>query len=161
MDPDSAHTSYWAIGETVFGIPLMAGIALQIFFPIVLSKGLLRIILLFLGIILFLLGWVVISLARKELARMGQPTDPGQPTVKIVTTGVFSISRNPMYLGCSFLLLGLSFLVNSPYMLGMLLITIVVCEIVLIRPEERYLQRKFGMDYDQYSRSVGRWLRKK
>jgi len=74
---------------------------------------------------------------------------------------VFSISRNPMYLGCSFLLLGLSFLVNSPYMLGMLLITIVVCEIVLIRPEERYLQRKFGMDYDQYSRSVGRWLRKK
>jgi len=39
-----------------------------------------------------------IVLARRELAHHGQPTDPGLPTSKLVTTGVFSVSRNPLYL---------------------------------------------------------------
>ncbi len=113
------------------------------------------------GILLIFIGWIVIALARKELARMGQPTDPGHPTVKIVTTGVFSVSRNPMYLGCVILILGLACCLNNIYITMALIVSIVLCEIILIRPEERYLENKFSEEYDQYSCSVCRWLGKK
>jgi protein-S-isoprenylcysteine O-methyltransferase Ste14 len=161
MDSDAAHTSQWAIGETIFGIPLFVGIALQIIYPIVLSKEFLRTVLLILGIILILVGWLFISLARKEFAGRGQPTDPGKPTGKIVSTGVYSISRNPMYLGCVLLFLGLSFLANSLYILGMLLISIIFCEKVLILPEENYLKNKFGTEYVDYCQYVSRWFGRK
>jgi hypothetical protein len=52
-----------------------------------------------LGIILVTLGASIVVAARRELAFYNQPTDPGLPTKKIVTSGVFSVSRNPLYLG--------------------------------------------------------------
>jgi protein-S-isoprenylcysteine O-methyltransferase Ste14 len=99
MSIDSAHKSQWEIAEVVFGIPFLVSVALQYAVPFSLPQGILRQALIPMGIALIIIGIGLIVLARREFAHFGQPTDPGHPTNKIVKTGVFSISRNPLYLG--------------------------------------------------------------
>lgn len=76
----------------------------------------------------------------------------------IVRTGIYRLTRNPMYLG--FLLA----LVGWALMLGTLLALVPVAAFVAwmnrfqIEPEERALRRKFGDDYADYLRRVRRWF---
>ncbi len=158
MNDDSAHTSPWAISEVVFGIPLLLGIALQWLFPLSLPEGIIRQVLIPVGIVLVILGIALIVLARREFAHYGQFMDPGHPIDKIIDTGVFSISRNPLYLGVVITLSGIAFVFNALWILISLIPAIVLCHYILIAPEERYLARKFGQAYLSYAASVRRWV---
>jgi protein-S-isoprenylcysteine O-methyltransferase Ste14 len=105
-----------------------------------------------------MLGVVLVILARREFARYRQPTDPGLPTSKIVTTGIFSVSRNPLYLGGVCIVVGIALAMNLPWVLALLLPALVMCHYVLIAPEERYLAAKFGQEYRTYAAAVHRWI---
>ncbi len=107
---------------------------------------------------MIIVGVALIVLARREFARRSQPTDPGRPTTQVVTTGVFSISRNPIYLGAACFLAGVALAVNLPWVLIFLLPSLVACHYVLIMPEERYLVAKFGEEYRAYAAAVHRWI---
>ncbi len=158
MTADSAHKSQWAIGEVVFGIPLLIAIVLQWMAPLSLPQGILRQMLIPFGMILIAsgIGWVV--LARREFARYAQPTDPGRPTSKIVKTGVFALSRNPLYLGSVLVILGFGLALNAHWLVVMLVPSVIACHIILILPEERYLAAKFPAEYREYQAAVYRWL---
>ncbi len=158
MNTDSAHTSQWEIAEVVFGIPFLVSIALQSIVPSSLPQGVFRQSLIPVGIALIITGMGFIVLARRELAQHGQPTDPGHPTSQVVKTGVFAISRNPLYLGSVIVLLGIALTLNILWTLLTLLLSIILCHHILIIPEERYLTTKFGIDYEEYTASVNRWL---
>ena len=69
MSADSAHTSRWAIGEVVFGIPFLISIALHFIVPLSLAQGIFRQILILVGVVLIIVGIRIIVLARRELAR--------------------------------------------------------------------------------------------
>ncbi len=158
---DSAHRSPWEISEVVFGIPLLIGIVLQWIAPLSLPQGILRQALIPAGIVLLIAGIGFIVFARRELAHYDQPTDPGHPTSRLVNTGVFSISRNPLYLGIVLALSGVGLALNILWILVLLIPAIIVCHYVLIAPEERYLGNKFGKEYLGYVASVNRWLSRK
>ncbi len=158
MSNNAAHSSHWEISEVVFGVPFLVAIVLQWVIPLSLPDGLLRPALIVGGAALGMLGVAFIVLARRELARQGQPTDPGRPTSKIVTTGVFSVSRNPLYLGVVGFLVGVALAVNLPWVLILLLPSLAACHYVLIAPEERYLAAKFGEEYRVYAATVHRWI---
>lgn len=161
MNVDAAHKSPWAIAEVVFGLPFLIGIALHFVAPWTLPPGTVRQIVIPLGIVLLLSGIGVISLARRALARFRQPTDPGQPTSQIVTTGVYALSRNPLYLGAVLVLAGLALAFNLLWAGVLLLPAVLLCHYVLIVPEERYLAARFGATYQAYTTSVRRWLGRK
>jgi protein-S-isoprenylcysteine O-methyltransferase Ste14 len=161
MNNDSAHKSNWEIAEVVFGIPFLISIALQFLIPFSFPWGISRQILIITGIALIVIGMGIIVSARREFARFRQPTDPGHPTSKIITTGVFLVSRNPLYLGCILVFFGISLTANVVWMLISLLISIILCHYVLILPEEKYLTDKFGQEYKKYLTSVGRWFGRK
>ena len=110
--------------------------------------------------VLFSLLWasVLQFLPAGNLARYRQPTDPGHPTSKIVSTGVFSVSRNPLYLGGIFILAGISLAFNLPWVLILLIPSIVACHYVLVAPEESYLAARFGEEYRLYTARVHRWI---
>jgi protein-S-isoprenylcysteine O-methyltransferase Ste14 len=110
------------------------------------------------GIALIVAGVALVVLARREFARRGQPTDPGQPTSMLVTTGVFAVSRNPLYLGGVAVLLGIALAFKLPWALVLLAPALVACHAVLIAPEERYLAAMFGEEYRAYAGSVRRWI---
>jgi protein-S-isoprenylcysteine O-methyltransferase Ste14 len=158
MSIDAAHRRWWQIFEVVFGIPFLAAIALHLVLPFSLPRGLLASILLACGAALMLIGTILIVLARRELARHGQPTDPGRPTSLLVTTGVFAYSRNPLYLGGICIVAGIALVFNLPWVLVLLLPALVGCHAVLVVPEERYLTATFGDEYRTYAATVHRWI---
>jgi protein-S-isoprenylcysteine O-methyltransferase Ste14 len=158
MSMDVAHKSWWQIFEVVFGIPFLAAIALQLAVPVSLPSGFLTPAIIAGGAALIIVGVALVVLARREFAQRAQPTDPGLPTSELVTTGVFSVSRNPLYLGGVCILMGIALAVNLPWVLVLLLPALVACHYVLIVPEERYLAAKFGQEYRMYAATVHRWI---
>ena len=158
MSNHVAHKSWWQIFEVVFGVPFLVAIAMQQVLPISFPPRIVIPILIPGGAVLILVGIALVVLARREFARYGQPTDPGLPTSEIVITGVFSISRNPLYLGGVCLLIGISLAFNLPWVLVLLLPSVVACHYILIAPEERYLAAKFGEKYRRYTVTVHRWF---
>ncbi len=158
MSTDAAHKSWWQISEAVFGIPLLVAIALHLAVPLSFPGGWLRLATLPVGIAFAAVGVAFIVLARREFARHSQPTDPGRPTSRIVTTGVFSISRNPLYLGAACFVAGIALAANLPWALVLLLPSLAGCHYILIAPEEKYLGAKFGEKYRAYAATVRRWV---
>lgn len=157
MATDVAHKRWWQIFEVVFGLPCLVAVALHLAIPLSLPHGL-RIPAIIAGVALIIVGAGFVVLARREFAQHGQPTDPGLPTSKLVATGVFSISRNPLYLGGVGILVGIALVINLPWVLVLLLPALVTCHYILIAPEERYLAAKFGAEYQMYAASVHRWI---
>ena len=158
MPTDAAHTRWWQIFEVVFGFPLLAAIVLHLLVPLTLPYGHLTPIIIAGGVILILAGLTLVIRARQAFARRGQPTEPGHPTSTLVTTGVFAVSRNPLYLGGVCVLAGLALVINLPWVLVPLLPAIIACHILLILPEERYLAAKFGAQYRTYAATAPRWI---
>jgi len=161
MNLDSAHKNRWKIAEVVFGIPFLLSIPIHFFVPLSLQPGLLKQIVVPIGVISIILGVGIFVLGRRELARYGQPTDPGHPTNAVVQTGIFAISRNPLYLSCVIVLSGIALTLNMLWIFVTLLASIILCHYILIIPEERYLSARFGEDYEKYSATVQRWLGRK
>lgn len=158
MKPASAHTSPWVIAEVILGLPFLIGVGLHWLWPVSLPAGTPRRLALLAGLALVLAGFSLIIMARRELSRYQQPTEPGQPTSRLVTTGVFAHSRNPLYLGGAALLAGMALSLDMLWPLLMLAPALVLCHFLLIKPEEAYLAAQFGDAYTRYMSTVRRWL---
>ena len=79
-------------------------------------------------------------------------------SVAVVSTGVYRLTRNPMYLGLALILLGLAVYLASPWaLLGPLVFAAYITRFQIV-PEERALQARFGTAYTAYRARVRRWL---
>ena len=92
--------------------------------------------------------WSVVSFGREA---------SDQPS-RLRTTGPYGISRNPMYLSWSLMILGLGFVVGSWWLLGAAALATAVTHFRVIPGEERFLAERFGDEYVNYQRQVPRWL---
>lgn len=81
-----------------------------------------------------------------------------EKTSEIVQSGIYSKTRNPMYLGMVFLLMGFCIITKSSF--GFLVVPIFIkyIETFQIKPEEEILSAKFGKEYDDYCQRVRRWV---
>lgn len=107
------------------------------------------------------LGAAALTLALgavRELRRFGTAFEPWRPTTAIVNTGVYKLTRNPIYLGFALLHAGLALWAESILTLALLAPLLAVLDVGVIRREERYLSAKFGAAYDDYRASVRRWI---
>jgi len=91
---------------------------------------------------------------RKDLKRYKR--DHIERASKLVTGGLYRISRNPMYLGLALILSGVAILLGNPINLIALALFIWGMNILQIRPEEALLSDKFGSQYYLYSQRVRR-----
>ena len=85
------------------------------------------------------------------------PMKPGEAST-LVTSGVYRITRNPMYLGLLFLLTGWAFHLSNVLAFLPIPIFMVYMTRFQIIPEERALLAAFGEDYAAYCSKVRRWL---
>ncbi len=158
MTNNVAHRRWWQIFEVVFGLPFLIGLALHLAVPLSFPQGLPIAIRLAAGVVLMSIGLALVIAARRIFARYKQPTDPGQPSSMLIETGVFAISRNPLYLGGLCTLLGLALAFNRAWAMILLLPALIICHYVLILPEEHYLTVTFGAAYQRYMSRVPRWI---
>lgn len=81
----------------------------------------------------------------------------GEPT-RLVTGGLFRLSRNPMYLGMTLLLVGAAVGLGGGWPSLVAVAFIVLADRWYIPFEERAMRRRFGADYESYCRKVRRWI---
>jgi protein-S-isoprenylcysteine O-methyltransferase Ste14 len=112
------------------------------------------------AIALVLTGALIALAGVREFARARTTVNPLAPAraSSLVTSGVFSYTRNPMYLGMLLALVGWAvWLGNAAAWLGLPLF-VAVLDALQIRPEERALRARFGTQFDDYAARVRRWL---
>lgn len=83
--------------------------------------------------------------------------DIGSPN-RLLTSGPYSFSRNPMYVGWMLIHLGIAILLNSVWLLVFLVIAFVYIHYFEIPTEEHELGEKFGEEYKLYSDQVRRYF---
>ena len=80
------------------------------------------------------------------------------PQKKLITTGPFRFSRNPLYLGGNlFIFLGAVLFFGSPTGIVLTAINLFLVDL-MIRREEKQLAHDFGEAWVSYRNRVGRWL---
>jgi protein-S-isoprenylcysteine O-methyltransferase Ste14 len=105
-----------------------------------------------------LLGLAAIGGAVRLFRRTGQDPKPWEPTPEIVSSGVYRLTRNPMYVGMALLQIAIGVGLANGWVLALVPLVLVLVYWTAIRHEEAYLERKFGETYARYKRSVRRWL---
>ena len=114
-------------------------------------------ILAWLGVLLCLAG---LSLLLWSLVSFGQSFRVGIDTQhpdKLITTGVFAFSRNPIYVAFAFILLG-QFLIFSNWILLLYLAAGIWLFHRQVLREEGYLKGYYGQEYLEYCSRVRRYL---
>ena len=81
-----------------------------------------------------------------------------RPAEALVLSGPYHYTRNPMYVSLALLTIGCGLLLATWWPIVLLVPTIAAVQQFVILPEERYLQRRFGTEYEAYTRRVRRWL---
>jgi protein-S-isoprenylcysteine O-methyltransferase Ste14 len=93
-----------------------------------------------------------------SLIRNKTTFNTSKSTSKIVTSGVYRFSRNPLYFSLLLLLSGVAILLTSFWLCLAIPILYVLFLFKAVKPEEEYLLQKFGEEYLLYSKKVRRWI---
>ncbi len=89
--------------------------------------------------------------------RGGGGPGPEVPPHRLVTTGPYAYSRNPMFLGHIIFLAGLAITLRSPRA-ALLAVGVAAWFHRRVLEDERQLRDRFGAEYEAYTRRVDRWL---
>jgi protein-S-isoprenylcysteine O-methyltransferase Ste14 len=105
-------------------------------------------------------GGAVLLAAVAAFRRQRTTVDPRVPARSsvLVTTGIYRVSRNPMYLGMLLLLLAWALYLQSLASVMVLPLFVALIHRLQIHPEERHMRELFGDDYRAYCSRVRRWL---
>lgn len=150
---DSAHIL--AAPPFFFIIPLLIGAVTEYFVPTKIFSTLASII------IGLLFSWVSLPFfihSLKSFFKAKTTFDARKTTTTLVTSSIYKISRNPAYLSLVLFYIGLSFIINSIWILILILPGIYSVQKFCIEREEKYLEGKFGSMYLEYKKQVRRWL---
>lgn len=111
-----------------------------------------------LGFGLVCIGFLIGASAYLEFRKAHTTLDPHGAANQLVTGGIYRFTRNPIYLGFLFMVVGLP--LNSGLYWGMFLCPVyaVTMNHLVIMKEEAYLGMKFKEQYKDYQSRVRRWI---
>lgn len=101
-----------------------------------------------LGLGVLLAGWAVVT---------SEDMDLGRPT-RLVVSGPFGFSRNPMYVAWTLTYVGTSLVVNTWWLMLLLPLLLAFTHVFVVQREEQRLEHRFGDQYRQYRRQVRRYV---
>lgn len=123
-------------------------------------------LLIFYNPIVSFIGWIVFALSMAVLFSLidmhfktGRITPIGiEAPKKLITTGLYKHSRNPIYLAIIAMFLG-RFLIKGDFLLLVsFVVSIPLLHLTVVYKEEPELYDKFGKSYKKYCADVPRWL---
>jgi len=109
------------------------------------------------GVVLLVLSLAWTILAQRQMGESWRIGIDSAHQTRLVQTGVFNISRNPIFLGIIVTLFGLLLAVPNAITLLVFVLGVVLVNIQ-VRLEEGHLKTIHGADYAGYSRRVRRWI---
>lgn len=113
-----------------------------------------------LALIFCTVGFAIVLAGVLTFRRAKTTVNPLTPeaTTTMVTSGIYHFTRNPMYLGFLFVLVGWAMYLSNLLAFALLPLFVWYMNRFQILPEERALDTKFSEAFTRYKRSVRRWL---
>ena len=99
--------------------------------------------------------WIVI--AQVQMSNSWRVGIDHSAKTELKTNGLFSVSRNPVFLGMLVTLAGIFFILPNAITLLVTVVSVMLFQ-VQVRLEEEYLQHTHGELYKNYCLKVGRWF---
>ncbi len=112
----------------------------------------------YIGVLFIVFGAIINVWTDNLFKKVDTTVKPHRMPTALTTSGPFRISRHPMYLGMTSILLGVTFLCGSFITFIFPVLYIVIMETVFIPMEEKNLARQFGDEYANYKKRVRRWV---
>jgi protein-S-isoprenylcysteine O-methyltransferase Ste14 len=109
------------------------------------------------GTVAFVLGLAMVIGANRIFRHLGTNVRPSQPTLVLATKGMYTWTRNPMYVGGGIALLGIAIDCGLDWVPLLLALSVPLLHYGIILREERYLESKFGDEYRRYKTKVPRY----
>jgi protein-S-isoprenylcysteine O-methyltransferase Ste14 len=109
-------------------------------------------------LVLIALGIAIFVAGVRNFSRAGTPVRSARPVRTLVTTGIHSWSRNPIYVGMFLVYANIGIAALSPWILILTLPLAITIRYGVVAREEAYLERRFGDAYRTYKARVRRWL---
>ncbi|MEP2030197.1 MAG: methyltransferase [Paracoccaceae bacterium] len=103
-------------------------------------------------------GLILLAMAIVEFRRHKTTILPHGSAIALIQSGIFSKSRNPIYLGDVLILSGLILRWDAVPSLALVPIFVWVLEKRFIIPEENRMRRTFRTDFARYEAKVRRWV---
>jgi protein-S-isoprenylcysteine O-methyltransferase Ste14 len=131
------------------------GLLLQRAVPLPIASGAWRVIATYVlvGCFVALLASAFTSFWRRRTTII-----PNRPANALVVAGPYRFTRNPMYVAMTLLTTAVGLWMNTWWILILLVPALAAIDRYVIAREEAYLRRRFGADYDAYTKRVRRWL---
>ena len=135
-------TIMWFVAKSEFAYPI------SIPYPLALSVSLAAI------------GIAIASIAARQFSIAKTTVNPLSPetATSLVDGGIFSVSRNPMYVGLLLVSIGWAAWLASLANIAVIVLSVVVMTNLQIKPEEDALRKLFVEEYAEYCRNVRRWI---
>ena len=76
----------------------------------------------------------------------------------LVTEGIFSHCRNPLYVGNILIIVGMGIMSNSLFFVALMIPLFLFFYQAIVMAEENFLRGKFGAAYNEYTSHTNRWL---
>jgi len=111
-----------------------------------------------LGLVPLLLGGALNVVADRQFKSVGTTVKPFETSHRLITDGVYGLSRNPMYLGMVSILAGAALLLGVVTPWFVIPIFAAVIQRVFIRSEERMLEEQFPEEWPAYAGRVRQWF---
>ena len=109
--------------------------------------------------LLFILAGGILNIWTDRLFKKNNTTvKPNETPTSLIKNGPFKLSRNPMYLGMEFLLIGVGLILGSvTSFVGAVLFPLTM-GLKFIRQEEKIMAEKFDDKFETYKKKVARWI---
>jgi protein-S-isoprenylcysteine O-methyltransferase Ste14 len=111
-----------------------------------------------LGGMLVLAGLSLMGVAAAQMVAARTTVIPRRAPSRLVTGGVFALSRNPIYLGDALVVAGACLWFQVPWALPMVAAFVWVIETRFIRGEEVALEAAFGPEFRLWAQRTRRWI---
>lgn len=113
----------------------------------------------YLALPLCLLGGAMILRCFWEFTFRGRGTPaPIDPPRELVVTGLYRYVRNPIYVSVLIILIGYLLWFKTIWMLAYAVLVFLIFHLFITLYEEPTLKKKFGAAYENYCKSVPRWI---
>lgn len=110
-----------------------------------------------LGVILITGGIAIFALSLYSFGRSWRVGIDKENPGSLVTTGVFSISRNPIFLFVDLFFAGIALIYPNTFFILSAIVVIAGIHYQILQ-EEKFLLSRYGEEYEKYKSSVRRYL---
>ena len=128
---------------------------------IVLYTGTVPIALQTAGIVITALGVMIFIISVVQMKDNWRAGVQREEKTNLVTSGIYSISRNPAFLGFDLMYVGILFSFFNWYLCFATIFAVVFFHLQIVNVEEDFLIEAFGQEYIEYKKIVFRYLGRK